>query len=76
MVGRSAELQRLRALWEAVLAGGRHVVLISGEAGVGKTRLVAELAQLASDDSALLVGRSDPVAAMPYQVVVEAFRAA
>lgn len=74
MVGRSAELQRLRALWEAVCDGGRHVVLISGEAGVGKTRLVAEVAQLANDEAALLVGRSDPVAAMPYHVVAEAFR--
>lgn len=74
MVGRSAELQRLRALWKAVRDGGRHGVLVSGEAGVGKTRLVAEVAQLANDEAALLVGRSDPVASMPYHVVVEAFR--
>ena len=74
MVARSAELQRLRALWEAVRDGGRHVVLISGEAGVGKTRLVAEVAQLANNEAAVLVGRCDPVAAMPYHVVVEALR--
>ena len=40
MVGRAAELARLREL--AATTGEPAVALISGEAGIGKTRLVAE----------------------------------
>ena len=41
MIGRAAELARLREL--ASTTGDPAVALISGEAGIGKTRLVAEL---------------------------------
>jgi hypothetical protein len=41
MVGRADELARLRSL--AATTGDPAVALISGEAGIGKTRLVAEL---------------------------------
>jgi DNA-binding SARP family transcriptional activator len=76
MVGRSAELDRLRALWQAVRDGGRRVALVSGEAGVGKTRLVAEFAAgVAEDDAVILVGRSAPVTVVPYQPLTDALRA-
>lgn len=39
-VGRSAELQALGETWKKVTHGQRRSVLIRGEAGVGKTRLV------------------------------------
>ncbi len=74
MVGRSADLQRLLALWADVREGGRHVVLVSGEAGVGKTRLVAEVAHRANEEGALLVGRSDPVTVTPYHVIIDSLR--
>ncbi len=77
MVGREAELQRLRELWQVARTGGRRVAVVSGEAGIGKTRLVAALAALADVDGGLvLVGRCDPLALIPYQPVVEALRAA
>jgi MoxR-like ATPase len=41
MVGRAEELARLRTL--TTPTGGPAVALINGEAGIGKTRLVAEL---------------------------------
>lgn len=44
-VGREAEWKTLLSHWERVCSGQGHVVLVSGEAGVGKTRLVEELAQ-------------------------------
>ncbi|MEO8130533.1 MAG: AAA family ATPase, partial [Bryobacteraceae bacterium] len=42
MVGRTAEWQRLEAAWASVMGEGRHVAVISGEPGIGKTRLAEE----------------------------------
>ena len=42
-VGRESEMKMLRAMLKDVLVGEQRVVLISGEAGVGKSRLVEEL---------------------------------
>ena len=42
-VGRAQELARLRALVEAVAAGDGRVVVLEGEAGIGKSRLAREL---------------------------------
>lgn len=41
-VGREAEMEMLRALWEQAQEGEGKLVLVSGESGVGKTRLVEE----------------------------------
>ncbi len=43
LVGREREQGRLRELWSTSSAGSR-LVLVTGEAGIGKTRLVADLA--------------------------------
>jgi diguanylate cyclase (GGDEF)-like protein len=43
MVGRDAAFGELRAAWEAARGGGSAVVLVTGEEGSGKTRLVEEL---------------------------------
>ncbi|HWM02073.1 MAG TPA: BTAD domain-containing putative transcriptional regulator, partial [Actinophytocola sp.] len=75
IIGRSAELDRLLAQWRAVRDGDRRVVVIAGEAGVGKTRLVAEFAHHAAKDPAvLLVGRCDHTSAVPYQPIADALR--
>jgi len=49
MVGRATELARLLALLDSVAAGEAAVALVSGDAGVGKTRLVTELTGRARD---------------------------
>ncbi|GAA4875534.1 ATP-binding protein [Actinomycetospora straminea] len=46
LIGRAHELGVLESLWREAAAGPR-LVLVCGDAGVGKTRLVAELAELA-----------------------------
>ena len=72
-VGRSAELERLRPLISTSEGEGRRVVLIGGEAGSGKSRLVGEFAQEAARDGALvLYGASDAVVHTPYGPFVEA----
>lgn len=44
LVGRDAELARLREAWAAAAGGNPSIVVVTGDGGVGKTRLVAELA--------------------------------
>ena len=44
-VGRDRELQRLQEIYTGVIAGDRHLVVLLGDAGVGKSRLVRELWQ-------------------------------
>ena len=52
LYGRAAELRTLTAAWAAARAGHGRVVLITGEAGIGKTRLVTELARRADNAGA------------------------
>jgi hypothetical protein len=42
-VGRAAEQAQLAAVWSAAAGGQAQLVLVTGEAGVGKTRLVDQL---------------------------------
>ena len=58
MVGRRSEINQLRELWARAQQGHGHLALISGEPGIGKTRLANELvvsAQLGG--AAVLHGR-------------------
>ncbi len=72
LAGREREVAELRSL-----LGTGGFVLVSGEAGVGKTRLVAEVARAASSDGhAVLYGRCEPQALAPYEPFVGALRAA
>ncbi len=53
--------------------GSRHVMLVAGEAGIGKTRLIGEFARRCLSASATtLVGHCDEEALTPYQPFVEA----
>ena len=47
LVGRSKEFSLLRTLWRNAAAGNPSLAMVCGDPGVGKTRLVAELAALA-----------------------------
>jgi DNA-binding SARP family transcriptional activator/tetratricopeptide (TPR) repeat protein len=44
LFGRSGELAALTAAWRAAAAGAGQIVVLTGEAGIGKTSLVTELA--------------------------------
>lgn len=72
-VGRAAELEALRSLMPKAEGEGRRVVLVGGEPGSGKSRLVREFATTAADDGALvLYGACDAVVRTPYGPFVEA----
>ncbi len=61
LIGRSAELTALQECIEAATRAQGGVVLLSGEAGIGKSRLVAELRRFASaQDFQLLGGQCFP----------------
>ena len=71
MVGRGAAFSTLTDTWRDVVDGDRGVLALSGAAGVGKSRLAAELAHLASGDGAsVLIGRCD--AAVPFAATASA----
>ncbi len=73
-VGRAKELDVLGARLARVSAGFSQVVVVSGEAGAGKSALVAETARAAhAGDAVVLHGRTDPELAIPNQPFVEAF---
>jgi DNA-binding CsgD family transcriptional regulator len=77
LVGREAELAALRAALDRTLAGAPGLCLVTGEAGVGKTRLLTELAGLARDRGArMLTGGCLPLAEaeLPFAPIVEALR--
>jgi predicted ATPase len=78
LVGRVEELRALEAARRRAADGEPVVVLVGGEAGVGKTRLVAELtSRCLADGTRVLHGGCMPVGdgALPYAPIVEALRA-
>jgi predicted ATPase/DNA-binding CsgD family transcriptional regulator len=78
LVGRVEELQALEAARGRAAIGEPAVVLLGGEAGVGKTRLVAELTtRCTSDGTRVLSGGCVPVGegTLPYAPIAEALRA-
>ena len=72
MVGRERELDALLHALDEARQGHLRVLSIDGEAGAGKSRLLAELARTAATRGHLVaLGRCDPVAATPYRPIVE-----
>jgi len=72
-VGREAAGARLHEAFARARSGDRSVALVTGVAGIGKTRLLAEFAHAAQGAGALvLYGRCDEEPARPYQPFGEA----
>jgi class 3 adenylate cyclase/tetratricopeptide (TPR) repeat protein len=53
LVGREEELDLLDRRWRQIKAGGGRVVLVAGEAGLGKSRLISAFEQSIKDENAL-----------------------
>ncbi|MHC4428982.1 MAG: BTAD domain-containing putative transcriptional regulator, partial [Planctomycetota bacterium] len=76
MSGRSAEVATLAAARDAVVAGGPRprVLLVAGEAGIGKTRLASEVGSLFHREGvSVLYGRCEEDLSTPYQPWVDVF---
>jgi predicted ATPase/DNA-binding SARP family transcriptional activator len=84
LVGRDRELAELGRLWglarddqpapaESRALRSPRIVVLAGEAGIGKTSLAAELARRAHEDGAVvLAGRAPEEGLAPYQPFLEA----
>ena len=68
LVGRVGEGERLSELLASAVGGERRLVLVSGEPGIGKTRLSthAALAARSQHGAAVLYGHCDEALAVPY----------
>jgi class 3 adenylate cyclase len=72
-VGRHEPKEVLAQAWKAAAAGDQRLVLLSGEAGMGKTRLSTELArELHGQGATVLYGRCDEDLGLAYQPWVQA----
>jgi DNA-binding SARP family transcriptional activator/tetratricopeptide (TPR) repeat protein len=75
LAGREAERERLLSLAAGVAEGERRVALVSGEAGIGKTRLAVCLAAILHGKGwSVLYGRADRESPLSFQPVLEALR--
>lgn len=80
LAGRAAEREFLLTEWKMATSGerqaramGARIVLVSGEPGVGKTRLVREVAdQLHQDGAVVLFGQCDEDMGLSYRPFVQA----
>lgn len=73
LIGRTSEQAALEQAFAATNRGAGGIVLLAGEAGVGKTRLLE--ACLADSDLLALKGQTSEIATAPYVPVAAALRA-
>jgi class 3 adenylate cyclase len=74
-VGREDALRRLAEELASAREAGMRMAMLSGEPGIGKSRLAAEAAHAAHGEGAVvLFGRCDEEALIPYQPFAEAVR--
>ncbi len=75
LYGRDPEIQTLLGAFDQVIEGKKQFVLISGEAGIGKSSLVQEIYQpITQRQGYLLTGQFDrSQEQLPYDAIVQAF---
>ncbi len=77
LIGREQELAQLEEEWELACREARsgRLVLLAGDAGIGKTTLTADVARRVHQEGAIvLAGRSPRETVVPYQPILEALR--
>jgi DNA-binding SARP family transcriptional activator len=78
LIGRAEEWNVLVTAWKAAAKGARRIVLVEGEAGIGKSRLVDDfLRTVVAGGASVLRGRGyDATASVPFAPIVDALRCA
>ncbi|MBA3534729.1 MAG: protein kinase, partial [Ardenticatenales bacterium] len=71
IIGRETQLSKLSTLWSLSRSGQGQIVLIAGEAGVGKTSLSKEVAYQAGDATVLIGQCGELEGSPPYQPFIE-----
>jgi DNA-binding SARP family transcriptional activator len=75
LIGRDEQIAELLAAWRTARGGAGGVVTISGEAGIGKTRLALALAEAARSDGArVATGAAIGLSAAPFLIWAELLR--
>src|SRR5205809_6312642 len=75
LVGREQELEQLRQAQQRAASGYPQFVLLSGEAGIGKTRLCRTLVQTSVEPALRFWGRAHPQnQTIPFGPFLDAFR--
>jgi tetratricopeptide (TPR) repeat protein len=64
--GRDGDISLLRTTWERTSQGQQQIAVVTGEPGVGKTRLVREFARSVARQATVLFGRCDREAFVAY----------
>jgi predicted ATPase len=71
LYGRDRELEHLHAVVDDLASGRGRVVFLTGAPGIGKSRLLTELATLAGDSATWLEGRCHSYGGLPRWPFVE-----
>ena len=74
LTGREEEINVLRSSWERTVQGQQQIAVVTGEPGVGKTRLVLDFARSIARHATVLVGRCDReelVAYAPWMAILQ-----
>ncbi len=74
LVARRVELTKLKAAYESALTSRSSVVAVQGETGVGKTRLMQELAVYAQSKNGVVLSGSASEDGLPYAPWIEITR--
>jgi predicted ATPase/signal transduction histidine kinase len=76
LYGRDEQLQTLREAFARACRGGRELVLVSGEPGIGKSALVSQLGRpVVESHGFYIAGKFDQLQrSVPYSGLAEAFR--
>lgn len=74
MIGRTLPAERLIAMFEQASAGHGQIALISGEAGIGKSRLLREVRAQLANAQVLQVGCYELDQMQPYAPFIELLR--
>jgi len=69
-VGRAKEFESALALWHSAMRGVGSTLLLSGEAGIGKSRFIEELALVAERQGGrVLLGHTSAPERLPYEAI-------